>query len=272
MTLKEFNLEGKVAIVTGAGRGIGRAIALALAEAGAAVAAAARTREEIEDTAREVRRLGRKAIAVPTDVTRAEEVARLVEQTVAELGKIDILVNNAGTDIQKPLAPLPDIKTRLAQLVPGFEQGLTDADWNQVLDTNLTSHFLCCRAVAPHLIQQRSGKVIGVTSMLGVKGSPYELPYCSTKAAVIHFTRALALEWARYNINVNAIAPGYLHTRLSDFFWSDEKFREQGLRSIPLRRLGEPREIGLLAVFLASPAADYITGQTIVIDGGWTLG
>lgn len=272
MILKEFNVAGKVAIVTGAGRGIGRAIALALAEAGADVVVAARSRGEIEETAGEIRRWGRRAMAVSTDVTCSAEVGQLVAQTVAEMGKIDILVNNAGADVAKPIAPLPDARTKLSQLVPGFDQGLTDGDWDRVLDTNLTSHFFCCRAVAPHLMQQRSGKVIGITSMLGVKGSSYEIPYCSSKAAVINFTRALALEWARYSISVNAIAPGYLHTQLSDFFWSDEKFREQGLRSIPLRRLGEPREIALLAVFLASSAADYITGQTIIIDGGWTLG
>lgn len=272
MVLNDFLLTGKTAIVTGAGRGIGKAIALALAEAGANVAVAARTREEIEETAQEVLRLGRRAVAVPADVTRAEEVGALVERTMARLGRIDILINNAGADVLKPLAPLPDVKTRLSRLIPGFDQGLTEEDWNRVIDINLTSHFLCCRAVAPYLIQQRSGKVIGITSMLGVKGSPYETPYCTTKAAVINFTRALALEWSRYNINVNAIAPGYLHTQLSDFFWSDEKLREHGLRSIPLRRLAEPRELGLLAVFLSSPAADYITGQTLIIDGGWTLG
>lgn len=272
MALRDFYLEGKVAIVTGAGRGIGRAIALALAEAGATVAVAARSRQEIEETAQKVRHQGGRALAIPTDVTRASEVERLVAQTVAEWGRIDVLVNNAGMDIPKPLAPLPDLRTRLSQLLPGFDQGLSEEDWNKVLSTNLTSHFLCCRAVAPYLIQQRSGKIIGITSMLGFKGSSYEIPYCTSKAAVVNFTRGLALEWARYNITVNAIAPGYLHTQLSDFFWSDEKFHELGLRSIPLGRLGQPREIALLAVFLASPAANYLTGQTIIIDGGWTLG
>jgi NAD(P)-dependent dehydrogenase (short-subunit alcohol dehydrogenase family) len=271
MALQEFNLSGKVAIVTGAGRGIGKGIALALAEAGADIVAAARTQEQLEQTAAEVRHWGRKCLPLRTDVTRAEEVERMAERTLAEFGRVDILVNNAGTLVMKPLAPLVDFQTRLSQVVPGFDPPMSQEDWQRQMDTNLTSIFLCLRAVVPQMMKQRKGKIINISSMEAVKGFSYHSAYSASKGAISALTRSLALEWARYNINVNAIGPGYVPTALTEFGHQDEKLREQMLRSIPLRRFASVRDIGLLAVYLASAASDYITGQTIYIDGGVIL-
>ncbi len=271
MILREFSLAGKIGLVTGAGRGIGKGIALALADAGADIVVVARTAEEIEQTAKEVRQLGRRALAIPADATQAEQVQKMVERVISEWGKIDILVNTVGTGILKPLVPMPEVKGRLAEISPDFYRPMTQGEWQRVLDANLTSNFLCCRAIGPYMIKQRSGKVICISSMLGAKGDPYNIPYTVTKAGIMMFTRSLALEWARYNINVNTIAPGFVHTRFSAHFWDNAEFRERGLTAVPLRRLLEPREVGLLAVYLASEAGNYITGQTILIDGGFTI-
>jgi len=255
MLLDEFSLKGRVVIVTGAGRGIGKAISLAFAEAGADIVAAARTEEEIEETCREVKALGRQSLAVPTDVTKAEQVERMVEETISYFKKIDILVNNAGTAVFKTLVS-PD------------GQKMTEAEWHQVIDTNLTSTFLCCRAVGPHMFKQKKGKVINISSISSQKAQADDIPYNVSKAGVDMFTRCLALDWAPYNINVNAIGPGQFYTRLSAKSHEDPDLRERMVACIPLGRVGDVRELSLLAVFLASPASDFITGQIIFIDGG----
>jgi len=266
MSIPEFGLVGKVAVITGAGRGIGKAIALCLAEAGADTVVVARTVSQIEETRKEVKEQGRTCLAIPADVTKAEEVERMVGETIARFGKIDILVNQAGTGSGGPLVPLPGYKgfwTR--EEVP---HPLSEQAWQHCIDTNLTSVFLCCRSVGPIMIEQRKGKIINVTSYVAAKGLSFLLPYTVSKAAVAMFTRSLALEWARYNINVNAIGPGYVPTAFTAGILAEPKRREELLRSIPLRRFAEAREMGLLAVYLASPASDYLTGQTIYIDGG----
>ena len=255
MILNEFNLEGKVAIVTGAGRGIGKAISLALAEVGADIVAAARTKEEIEETCREVKALGRQGIAIPTDVTKAGQVERMVEETISHFGKIDILVNNAGTAVFKALVS-PD------------GQRMTEEDWRKVMDANLTSIFLCCRAVGLHMFKQKKGKVINISSISSRKAQTDDIPYNVSKAGVDMLTRCLALDWAPYNINVNAIGPGQFYTRLSAKSHEDPELRERMVACIPLGRVGNLRELGHLAVFLSSPASDFITGQVIFIDGG----
>lgn len=266
MALPEFDLGGKVAIVTGAGRGIGKAVALCLAEAGADIVAVARTASEIEQTSKEVQQLGRRALAIPTDVTKAEEVEGMVEKAVAEFKRIDILVNQAGGQGGGPLVPLPGYRGFWTQ--GDISAPMSQEEWQRVIDTNLGSVFLCCRAVGPHMIGQGKGKIISITSYAGGKGLPYLIPYTTTKAAVSMFTRSLALEWARYKINVNAIGPGYTPTAFTAALLGEPKRREELLQSIPIKRLAEPREIGLLAVYLASPASDYVTGQTIYIEGG----
>ncbi len=268
MALKEFDLTGKAALVLGGGRGIGKGIALALAEAGADVMVAARTRDQIEQTALEIKSLGRKSIAVPADATKAADVDKVVAAAISEWGRVDILANSAGVGIRKPIVPLPGYKPGWAESVKDFDAPTSDEEWRWGIDANLTSIFLATRAVGPHMIQQKKGKIINISSMTGVKGFPYQVVYCTTKAAAIMYTRSLALEWARYNINVNAIAPGYVATEMTALFFENEAIRNTLVRSVPFGRLGQPREVGLLAVYLASEASDYLTGQAIYLDGG----
>ena len=243
-------LDGRVAIVTGASRGLGKAIAFALAKAGADVALAARSRAQLEVVADEVSALGRRALAIPTDVIDPDAVEALVERTVRELGQLDILVNNAGVVREGPL-----LET-------------TDEDWDVVITTNLRSTFLCTRAAGRHLTRGKSGKVINVASSLGVKATSNVAAYCASKAAIIQFTKAMAIEWAPSGVQVNAIAPGYFETELNAALRADRKLTQRVLRRVPARRMGKPEELGPLVVFLASSASDYMTGETVVIDGG----
>jgi len=270
MIANEFSLEGRVAIVTGAGRGIGKAIALAMAEAGADITAVARTQSQIEQTAEEIRRLGRRCLTLPTDVTKTREVEEMVAKTFSEWGRIDIMVNDAGTGIRKPIVPLPGFDPLGNQKKePSLDERTSDEEWDRVIQTNLTSMFLCCRAVGPHFVKAGKGKVINTSSFAGGKGFPYQVCYCTSKAAVNMFTRSLAVEWARYNVNVNAIAPGYAITALTEpIFDEDDATKKRILSSIPLKRFCEARDVALLAVYLAYDASNYITGQIIYIDGG----
>ncbi len=268
--LKEYNLEGKVAIITGGGRGIGKAIALTLAEAGADIVVAARTVEQIDQTAEEIISLGRRAIAIQTDVTKFEQVDKMAEKALAEMGKVDILVNNVGFGVLQPIVPMPEHKGRESELLSTFSVPFTERHWHKTIDTNLTSAFLCVRAIGPHMIECRKGKIINISSAEAAKGMAYQVAYSASKAGLSMFTRSLAVEWARYNINVNAIAPGYIHTSRSAVLHENQAIRERSLKEIPLRRACELREVGLLAVYLASDASDYMTGQTIYLDGGFT--
>ncbi len=261
--LKEFDLSGKVAIVTGAGRGIGKDIALTFAEAGADIVSVARTEGQIEKTAEEVRALGQRCLPVPTDVTRIEQVQAMVQKALSEFGKIDILVNNAGVEIDKPIAPLPHLK-----LPP-----MTLEEWHRVMDTNVTAAFILCQAVGPHMIERRKGKVINITSgVVGRVGILYNTAYVASKGALALFTRKLAWEWARYRINVNAIGPGGVETEMAAPLFAPESkaFLEKILSQIPFHSFARPRDISLLAVYLASDASDFVTGQNIYVDGGYT--
>ncbi len=249
-----MSLAGRVAVVTGASRGLGRAIALALAEAGADVALAARAKRDLEDTGALVQRAGRRALVAPTDVASYAEVEALMGRAVRELGRLDIVVNNAGVAKVAPLAEM------------------TPDDWRFMVDANLTGVFNGCRAAAPHLIAQKSGKVINVASVLGQVGLPGYTIYAATKGGVIALTRALGVEWARHGIQVNAIAPGWFATDMTDPAFSDPRINERLTRDIPMRRIGRPEEIGPLAVYLASDASAFMTGQTIFLDGGHSAG
>ena len=247
-------LAGQVAIVTGASRGLGRSIALALAAAGAAVAVAARSKADLEETAGLVQHAGGRALAIPTDVTSYTEVKRLIDATRSTFGRLDVLVNNSG--IAK-VQPLVDWRPE---------------DWRTVLDVNLIGVFNGCRAAGPHFIAQSAGKVINISSMLAAVGLPGYTIYSATKGAIIAFTRTLGVEWARHNVQVNAIAPGWFATDMSAPAFGPEnpKLADRLLRDIPARRTGRPEEIGPLAVYLASSASDFMTGQTIFLDGGHT--
>jgi 2-deoxy-D-gluconate 3-dehydrogenase len=245
-----MRLDGRVAIVTGASRGLGRAMAVALAEAGADVALAARTRPDLEETARLVAATGRRALAVVTDVTAYAQVEALVERTVAELGGLHVVVNNSGIARVAPLA----------QMSP--------EDFRAVLEVNLVGAFNGCRAAASHLIAQKSGKIVNISSMLAQVGLPGYSVYSASKSGVMGFTRALAVEWARHSIQVNAIAPGWFVTDMNADAFGDPRVRERLLRDVPARRTGRLDEIGPLVVYLASPASDFMTGQTLFLDGG----
>lgn len=248
-----FSLAGRVALVTGAGRGIGRAIAVALGAAGAAVACAARSRDQVDSAAAEIAAAGGRARALRLDVTRPEQIAAGVEEAAAALGPVDVLVNNAGITLDKKTVEV------------------TDEDWDAVLATNLTAMFRCARAVAPGMIRLERGKIINIGSMYGIIGVPRYAAYCASKAAVDGLTRSLAVEWARHGIQVNCLAPGYMNTDIPRAALADERTRALFLSKIPARRIGEPEEVGALAVYLASPASDFMTGQTVYLDGGQTM-
>ncbi len=270
MPLPEFNLEGKVALVTGASRGLGRGIALTLAEAGADIVAVARNASVVGDTAAEVQKLGRRCLAVPADLTQEDQVAGMVEKAAGEFGRIDILVNNLGRSEPKPLVPLGK-KTVYSDMYPNFDTILTLDEWHEQLDINVTTTFLVTRAVGPHMIRQNKGKIINITSNQSTKAMLFHAAYGSAKAALNMFTKSLALEWARYNINVNAIGSGLANTDLGRPYVENEKLKDATMRMIPLRRLTEPRDIGLLAVYLASEASNNVTGQVVFCDGGQVI-
>ena len=236
--------------MTGASRGLGRAIAVALAGAGASVALAARSKPDLEESARMVEAAGGRAAVVPTDVASYPAVEALMKTAIDRLGGLDIVVNNSGIVRPKPLAET------------------SPEDWHAVLDVNLTGVFYGCRAAAAHLIAQRSGKVINLASVLGAVGLPSYTVYGASKGGVIALTRTLGVEWARHNIQVNAIAPGWFVTEMNETAFADPRINERLTRDIPMRRTGRLEEIGPLAVFLASAGSDFMTGQTVFLDGG----
>lgn len=258
MILEKFGLEGKVAIVTGGGTGLGKAICHAFARAGADIVTAARRPEPINETAAEVRKIGRKALAIPTDVTNSRQVDHLMESAIREFNHVDILVNNAG--IARGIEPSPWDPT---PILPGPIWELDDDKWRNAIDINLTGTFYCCRAIAKHMIERRSGKVINMSSVGGIRGPKGWFTYSSAKAGVIMLTKTLAVTWARENIQVNCIAPGFLK------IWEGKAsgMPERNPDFIPMGRFGEAKDIGPLAVYLASEASDYVTGECFILDG-----
>lgn len=248
-----FDLTGQVALVTAAARGLGRAVALALAKAGADVALGLRVRGGDGGLAQEIQKLGRRALPLQMDVSDMQQIQSAVDEASQFFGRIDILVNNAG------IAP-----TNLAENV-------TEQDFDRTLAVNLKGTFFTSQAVGRVMIGQNRGRIINMSSQAGLAALPTESVYCMTKAGIAHLTKCLAVEWGKYNINVNAVAPTFIYTDGTAPALGDETFRrEVEERIAALHRIGEPMEVAGAVVFLASPAASLITGHTLVIDGGWT--
>lgn len=253
MLLPSFQLEGKTALVTGAGKGIGRALAIGLAEAGADVALVARTREDLDEVAQEVRRTGRQAIVCAADVTSREQVEAAVKHAVAAAGRLDIVVNNAGMNIRTPALEV------------------SDTEWDTIVQTNLKSAFMVSQCAGRLMKEAGGGKIINVASVAGHVALRTGVVYGSTKAALIQMTKILALEWGKHNILVNAIGPWYFRTPLTEKLLQDEEFVAQVLARTPLKRIGDLKDLVGPVVFLASEAANYMTGQTLFVDGGMTI-
>ena len=269
MIAEEYRVDGKVAIVTGAGQGIGKAISLTLAEAGADITLIDLVTKHIEQTAEDIRKLGRKALPITLDVSQQDQVIGSVERTITEFSKIDILVNNAGIFMFKPVAFIPGARLPGREAAgDNWDKPQTLEDWHRVIDTNLTSAFLFAQAACPHMIKQKKGKIVNISSTAAEQGGSYKSAYCASKAGLSAFTRCLASEWGPFNININAIAPGMVNTDMTANRLKNTKARATILGKIPLGRLAKPREIALLALFLTSEASDYLTGQIFTIDGG----
>ncbi len=255
MNIPTFRIDGRNAVVTGAGSGIGRAIAIALAHAGADVVMTELPGKEdaAQQTASQVRALGKRGMVLPLDVTQVDSIQMMVRRVLEEWDHIDILMNNAGMNIRK------------------WAVDVSESDWDPVLDTDLKGVFFCTQAVGKHMIARaQGGKIINMASQVGLVGYSERVAYCSAKAGVINMTRTLAFEWAKHKINVNAIAPTFVNTPFVAALLEDEKVRKEVLSRIPLGRVAEVEDVLGAAVFLASPASDMVTGHTLVIDGGWT--
>jgi NAD(P)-dependent dehydrogenase (short-subunit alcohol dehydrogenase family) len=248
-----FSLEGRVALVTGAGRGIGKALALGLAQEGADLVCLARTAAEVEATAALAREMGRRAVALTADITVKSQVDDAVAAAVAQLGRIDILVNNAGMNIRTPALDLPE------------------QDWDSVVDTNLKGPFLVAQAVGRQMCAQGYGRLVNIASVGGGVALRTGVAYGSSKAGLIHMTRILALEWAKYGVTVNAIGPWYFKTSLTEKLLANEQYLSEILARTPLKRVGDLEELVGPVVFFASGASSYVTGQVLYVDGGMTI-
>ena len=256
MATAKGTLEGKVAIVTGGGTGLGKTMALAMAGEGCDIVVAARRVGAIEQTAREVTDLGRRALAIPTDVTDSSQCNNLVERTLSEMGRLDILINNAGIVRGQARKELWEI---------------TDEDWHLGIDTNLSGTFYCCRAALKYFVEQKRGKIINIASGNGMRGARGDYMYGTAKAGVINLSRVLAMTFAQSNIQVNCIAPGFIDVRqVQPVPITADVFRTP--QFIPVGRFGVPEDIGHLGLFLASDASDYITGGLFANDGGGLAG
>jgi NAD(P)-dependent dehydrogenase (short-subunit alcohol dehydrogenase family) len=249
-----FDLKGRTALITGGSRGLGRGMALALAASGVDVAVVSRTQSDLEVVAEEVRNLGRKGLAIKADVSDEEQVEGMVSQVVEEFKRINILINAAGIVFIKPTTEYP------------LEE------WQRVMNVNLRGTFLCCKHVGKVMLKQGEGKIINISSVRGLQGRANDPSYPASKGAVNMLTKSLALEWARNNITVNAIAPTFIRTSISASLLDDQSWREWIVSRIPMGRTGEIWDLFGPMLFLASRASDFVTGQILYVDGGWIAG
>lgn len=250
MILETFKLENKVALVTGAATGLGQAIAIALAEAGAHICCHGNTRSP-EATGDAITKLGRRAVSITGDLGERETAQRLIQETITHFGRVDILVNNAGTIRRSPAIDY------------------SEDDWDKVIQVNLSSVFSLSKLAGRQMIEQGGGKILNIASLLSFQGGVTVPAYAAAKGGVAQLTKALANEWAARRINVNAIAPGYMRTTNTAALQQDETRNRQITERIPAGRWGEPADLAGAAVFLCSPASDYIHGHVLVVDGGW---
>jgi NAD(P)-dependent dehydrogenase (short-subunit alcohol dehydrogenase family) len=246
-----MKLKNKIAIVTGSRRGIGRSITLELAKEGAKVVISDIDLKECQNVCDEIKKIGSDAIAVKCDVSKKRDVDAMVKKTIQKFKRIDILINNAGVVLMKPFVQM------------------TEKDWDFVLDINLKGVFLCTNAVAKQMVKQKGGKIISIASIAGKVGFMNTSAYCASKAGIINLTRELAMELSPHNINVNVVAPGVIATKMTEDMLKDKKTKEFLLANTPLGRVGNPEEIGKAVIFLASNDSNFITGHTLVVDGGW---
>ena len=248
----DLNVEGKIALLTGAARGIGRACALALAEAGADIALGLRDEKSDSGLIKEIEALGRKTLPLQMDVSKMDEIFSAIEKIKLHFGRLDILVNNAG------VAP------------ENLIENVTEKDFDYTLAVNMKGTFFTSQAAGKLMIQQKFGRIINLSSQAGFIALPTESVYCITKAGIAHLTKCFAVEWAKYNINVNAVAPTFIYTPGTEEYLSNEKTKQYVLSKIVLGKIGEPKDVANAVLFLASSAASLITGTTLMVDGGWT--
>jgi NAD(P)-dependent dehydrogenase (short-subunit alcohol dehydrogenase family) len=248
-----FNLDGKVAVITGSSQGIGKDMAKLLGHAGAKVALVARNADKLKTLAVEMTAEGLCAMPFPCDITKIGEIPMIMEQIYNHFGQIDILINNAGTNIAKPA------------------EEVTEEDWDAVLDLNLKSAFFCCQAAGRYMTEQKRGKIINISSQMAVVGYFKRAAYCSSKGGLMQMTRSLAIEWSGYQINVNSIAPTFIETPMTEKMFKDASFKSDVLGRIPLGRLAKSEDLFGALLFLSSSSSDMVTGQTLFVDGGWTV-
>jgi NAD(P)-dependent dehydrogenase (short-subunit alcohol dehydrogenase family) len=247
------SLEGKVALVTGAAKGIGMACAIAMAEAGADVILGLREKTNDEEVIDKIRELGHDVLPVQMDISKLNDIDEAIEKSMKHYSHIDILVNNVGIG------------------APNQAENVTEKDFDETINVNLKGTFFTAQAVGRQMIKQKSGRIINLSSQAGFVALETESIYCMTKAAIAHLTKCLALEWAKYNITVNAVAPTFVKTPGTRKWLENEEFKQSVIRRIPLGRIADPKDVAASVVFLASPQASMITGATLMIDGGWTI-